>query len=91
MAGAYGVASHVLQHFQLVAQGADIDGGAQKTEVVVVADTLELTHFSVEHESLVGHKLQAAYAEAGGVGVLQASGSIDACDGTVECRGFRTP
>ena len=48
-----------------MAQGADIDGGTQRTEVVVVAHALELTRLSVELEAVLGRKTDTAYAEAG--------------------------
>ena len=41
VAGANGVAAHLLQDFDLPLQGADVDGGAQRAEVVVVADAVQ--------------------------------------------------
>ena len=65
--GTYRVATHVLQHRQLAAQGSHIHGSPQRTEVVMVAHPLELAVLPVQEETLVGHNLQAADAETGRV------------------------
>ena len=61
--GADGIAAHVLEHGQLVADGVLIDGRPQRTEVMMQAHALELAQFAIEEEALVGHELHRAYAE----------------------------
>ena len=63
---AYGVAAHVLEHKDLMPQCRAVHGCAQRTEVVMVAHALELALPAVEEEALVGHELNASYAEARG-------------------------
>ena len=54
VAGADGVAAHLLQHFELTFQGAGVDGGAERAEVVMIADAVELNALAVEQKAVVG-------------------------------------
>ena len=59
------VATHILQHGELMTQCIFVDGGTKRTEVVVVADALELTGLAVELETMFGRVTDAADTEAG--------------------------
>ena len=59
MAGANGVASHVHQHLQLTLQRAAVDGGAQRAQIMMVADAIELEMLAVDEEA-IGIELQRA-------------------------------
>ena len=41
VAGADGVAAHRLHDLQLAFEGAPIDGGAERAQIVVIADAVE--------------------------------------------------
>ena len=57
----------VFEQRQLAAEGSHIDGGTQRTKVVMVAHALKLAVLAVEEEALVGHQLDASDTEAGDV------------------------
>ena len=89
--GAHGIAAHVLEHQQLVAQGTLVDGCAEGAEVVVQTDALELAVPTVEVEALVGHILYAAHAEARFVHILHLAARPHRGDGRVEAGRFGRP
>ena len=89
--GAHGIAAHVLEHQQLVAQGTLVDGRAEGAEVVVQTDALELAVPAVEVEALVGHILYAAHAEARFVHILHLAARFHRGDGGVEAGRFGRP
>ena len=64
MSRADGVGPHLLQQFDLVADRRTVDGGPQRSQVVVVAHALEFRRPAVQEESLLGDILQRADAEA---------------------------
>ena len=74
-----------------MAQGRLVDGRAQRTEVVMVVHALELNLLAVQEESLAVAGLDAADAEAGGVGVLHLTVDAHLGLGCVEGRILRTP
>ena len=47
VAGADGVDAHRLHDFELALQGAAVDGGAERAEIVVQADAVELYGLAV--------------------------------------------
>src|SRR4051812_12234612 len=53
VAGADGVASHFGEQLELPLQRADVDRGAKRAEIVVVAYPIQLDVFAVEKESAV--------------------------------------
>ena len=65
MAGANSVAAHVLQHRYLVTECIFVDGSAERTKVVVVANAFELTRLTVELESMLRRVADATDTEAG--------------------------
>ena len=83
VAGADGVAAHVAEHLELPLQGADIDGGAQGAEIVVVADAVEFEVLAVDEEAGVGVVLDGADAEGGFVGIDDGAVLGDGGDGDV--------
>jgi hypothetical protein len=66
VAGADGVAAHVLEDFELALQRADVDGAAEGSEIVVIADAVHFDLFAVEEEAF-GSEFDGADAEIGGV------------------------
>src|SRR3954471_19882060 len=52
-AGADGMASHFGEQLELPLQRADVDRGAKRAEIVVVAYPIQLDVFAVEKESAV--------------------------------------
>ncbi len=82
VAGTDGIASHVAEHLQLPLQGADVDGGAQRAEVVMIADAIELEMLAVDEEAGVGVILEGADAERGFIGVDDLAVLRDRGDGT---------
>ena len=51
----YGIGTHLLQQFHLVAKRSAIHSCTKRTEVVMVAHTLEFRHLAVKEESLFGY------------------------------------
>ena len=86
-----GIAAHILQKVELMPKGGNIDGGAERAEVMMVADALELAALTVEIESLFRYELYGADAETGLVDILKAAAVINPCDGGVESRRLRGP
>jgi len=66
-----GIATHILQQRELAAESSHIDGSPQRPQVVMVADTLELTVLAVQEKTFVRHNLYATDAETGGIFVHQ--------------------
>ena len=95
--GADGVAAHLLQERELVAQGGAVDRGAERAQVVVVAHALDLPQFSIQVESLLGDEIDGADTEAGLIFVdhlivVSRFGIIeDLRHGLVEGRGLGRP
>ena len=89
--GADGVAAHVLEDGELVAEGTHIDRRPERAKVVVVADAAKLAQPTVEEKSLVGHHLDAAHTEARFVSVAEHAFGVDFCHGAVEMRRFGRP
>ena len=69
VAGADGVAAHLFQDFELALEGADVEGGAEGAQVVVIADAVEFGDDAVDGEAGVGVEFERADAEGGFVGV----------------------
>ena len=84
MGSADGIAAHVFQQRELAAQGCLVDGGSQRTQVMVVAYALEFAGLAIEHKALVRHDGHRADAEACGVFVNQLFPFIDLGHGFVE-------
>ena len=58
--GAERVAAHFLEDFQLPFQGAEIQGRTERTEIVVVAGSLQRHAAAIELEAIAGSKLDRA-------------------------------
>ena len=91
VAGADGIHAHRLHDFQLPLQGTAIDGGAQRSQVVVHADAVEAVRMAVEQEALVLAELDGAYAERGHVTVALPGAFADGAGGAVEVRSVKIP
>ena len=89
--GPDGITPHVLQQGQLMAEGGLIDGGSQRTEVVMIAHPLKLAALAIEKEALVRHNFHGPDAEAGGIRVLQPASGINPGVGAIEVRRLRRP
>ena len=76
--GADCVASHILQNRELTTDGGFVYCGSERTEVVMKADSAELTAFAVEEESFFRNNPDASESESGPFCVLQLS---TVCDG----------
>ena len=70
---AVGVAAHVLQQLQAVADGLFVDGRAQRSQVMMVARAPQHQLLAVEEKALVGDDLHGADAERRLIGVAQGS------------------
>ena len=83
--GTNGIAAHILEQEQLVAQGGTIDGCAQGAQVVMVAHAAEFAPLSVQIEAPLGDDLNGSDAETGGVSVDQAGAvDVNACGGMIK-------
>lgn len=69
VAGAQGVEAHVAQDFELAAHGRAVERHAQRPEIGVQIDAVELYAAAVEVEAVVGREGEGADAEARGLGV----------------------
>ena len=69
MRGAEGVDAHRPHDRHLPADGVDADGRAERAQVVVEVDALDLVVGAVEVEALVRVEAEGADAERGAVGV----------------------
>ena len=63
VAGADGVHAHRLEDLELALDGAVVGGGAERPQVVVLADALERDARAVQQEPAVGGELERADAE----------------------------
>ena len=63
VAGADGVAAHLLQNLNLPLQRAGVDGRAERAQVVMVANAVESDALAVQQETVVGGELDRADAE----------------------------
>ena len=91
MAGADGITAHFLQHLQLVTYGTPVYGSPKGTEVVVQANTLELTSLTVEEEPTVGHQFNASDAKPCLVGVNRVITHHQCRNSLVKHRAFGAP
>ena len=66
MAGADGVAAHLLQAGEAPGPDGDRDGVAERARILVQADALELGRLSVDEQPAVGIELEPADAEGRG-------------------------
>ena len=89
--GADGIGSHILQQLHLMAEGRTVDGSSQRTQVVVVADPLELGGYTVEEESQLGNILQFAHAETGLVAIHHLAAYLHLGAGCIESGRIGTP
>ncbi len=88
---AHRVGAHVLEHLQLMAERRFVDSGAERAEVVMVVDTLNLALDAVEVEAVGGAELYGADAEALRVRVDHIAVDHHVDNSTVERRRFRAP
>ena len=90
---AHCVHSHFFQHFQLMAYGRTVNGGSERSEVMVHAHALEHGTFAIEVKSVVRSEIDRADAEACGVFIEQRAAFriIQPGDGVVQYGSFRTP
>ena len=63
MAGADGIAAHLLEELNLTLKGADVDRAAERSEVGMIADAIDPHMFSVQEKSFIGVELDRADAE----------------------------
>ncbi len=91
VAGANGVAAHLLQNFDLPLQGAEVDGGAEGAEVVVVADAVQGNAAAVEQKTVVGRELNFADAKGSLVAVNHFAVLLDGSDHQVTVGLFEAP
>ncbi len=89
--GADGVAAEGAEDFELSLEGAEVGGGAEGAEVVVIADALDLDAFAVEEEAVVGGEYEGADAEGGGIGVDDFAVHGEIGDDGVEVGGIGGP
>ena len=61
--GAQSIESHLLEHLQLTLRSAGIESSTKGTQVVMIADSLELHPFAIEQETIVRSELDRADAE----------------------------
>ena len=85
------VAAHLLQQLDLPLQRTRIDGGAQRSKVVVIADTVDPHVLPVEEESLVGIEPDRANPERGFIPVHNPPPYVDRRDGHVSVRMLKIP
>ena len=91
VAGADGVHPHVLHDLQFALHRAGVERHAQRAEVGMQADPVQLHAPAVEMETVVGRELERADAERRFGRVHELAGDKHACDGGVEPRRFDVP
>lgn len=83
MRGAQGIAAHLLQDLHLALGGADVEGCAERAEVVVVVGTLDPHGLPIDEDALVGIVGDGADAEGGLVRIDYGPGDGEGRDGDV--------
>src|SRR5580765_8818026 len=53
VAGANGIAAHLLKDFELTFERAGVDGGAERAEIVMIANAVERDALAVQKETVV--------------------------------------
>lgn len=91
MTGSDGVDSHRLHDLQLPLRGAAVDGGAEGTQVVVIAHTVHLQMPAVEQKALIPVEFDGADAEGSGIRVENLRAGFDLTDRSVQIRPVHIP
>lgn len=91
MGGTDRIATHVFQDADLAADGSIVDGGAQRAEVVMVADALKDSPLAVQEKAFVRYNLDRADTERSRVDILQAVAFVQAGFCLIQSRHFRRP
>ena len=91
VAGADGVHAHPLHDLQLPLQRAAIDGGAERSQIVVHADAVEAPRAAVQQEALVPGVVKCPYAERRHVAVGLPGALADGAGGAVKIRSLEIP
>ena len=71
MTRANGVNAHLFENFQLALQRAQVQGRAERPEIVMVADALKLYAFAVEEKAFLDVEFDCANTESRFVAIDQ--------------------
>ena len=85
------IAAHILEHLDLPFKRAIVDCGAERAQIVVIADAVELGMFAVDGKSFVGVELDRADAEGSLVGIDDLAILLDGRDGDIAIGSFQAP
>ena len=85
------IATHILKNKQLVPEGSNIDCCAQRSQVVVIADSLELAGLSIEEETFFGNEFHSAEAKTRLIDICKSLSVIEFRNCLIEIRSFRGP
>ncbi len=91
MAGANGITAHLLEHLDLALEGAKVDCGAQRAQVVMIADTVEFDVLAIYEQARIRVVFERADPEGSLVGIHERAIVGDSSDGHVTVRGLGAP
>src|SRR6266566_4623922 len=83
--------SHFFQDFYLAFQSSGVDCSAERPQVVMIANAVELYVPAVKQESFFGVKLNGAYSENSFISVDHLAVMLKRSDGCVQVRCFQVP
>ena len=86
-----GIAAHILQHAHLSADSSLIRYRAERSEIMVVADTFKYSLYTVKEETLIRPELNCADSESCFNLVNESLALINSGLQSIQIRGFRCP
>ena len=86
-----GITAHILHDSDLTAKCRFVCSRSQRSEIMMVADSLKLQRFAIQEKSLVRNNLQRTDSERSLILVLQFAAFVDFRHSRVEHRSFGRP